>query len=147
MNKIWCKCILLFLSMYLFQNRIKSILILKSIISSPLCMHACHTLTKSCNFSYNSILIWQQIFKVKFGDFGGHVCRHIKYYAFQNTGTQMKTTVRLSKYSWSPLTSNYIKYLQTPFIIMITHFLAAILDAILNFSKRSKVPSRHPMKS
>ena len=68
----------------------RSILILEIIISSPLFMHACYTLKKSCNFNYNNILILQHIFKLKYGHFGGHVCRHIEYYAFQSTGTQMK---------------------------------------------------------
>ena len=56
MNKNWCKCILLFLSMYVFQNKIKSILILKNIISSPLCMHACHThaILVTTTFLYDS---------------------------------------------------------------------------------------------
>jgi len=85
---------------------------------------------------------------VKFGRFGGHVWRHIEYYAFQNTGTQIKKLLlSLLSIHGVHLHQITLKYLQNPFIIMITDFLAAILDAILNFSKRSKVPSRHPVKS
>jgi len=74
-------------------------------------MHACHTLKKSFNFTecYSNIPKWQHIFKVKFGHFGAMFAAILNIMPSETLIHKWKTTVRLSKYSRCPLTSNYIK--------------------------------------